>query len=364
MREMARKAAVFAGQGGSVSLEWRNLSSLPAAEPARLRTAFEAALRQAGARSSPQPAGTSLRLTLSENPSQLLLVGEARQGEQRQTWIEAWPRGRANPAFSATLEKKLLWEQDEAVLDAALSGSGMALLTPSRLEAYERSGVRWQRVFSLALPQRANWPRDLRGRLRVSGAQLQAFLPGLACTAAWRPDAVLECKPADAPWTLDAGPHALLLAQFAAERNFFDGRVVTQSGERKTLPPFYSAVAVEDSGAPYWALTPLDGPARVYNSAFLPVGEADGWGSDAAPLAAVCAPGGLALATRAGGGVSDALQAFRFPGGAASEFTQPLEMPGPVTALWGAGASGAIAVSHVSSTGKYAVFLVTASCGE
>ncbi len=58
----------------------------------------------------------------------------------------------------------------------------------------------------------------------------------------------MECHPSDEPWTLDAGARGVLLANFAAGRNYFDGRVVPPSGVRKTLPPFFSAAPTEESG--------------------------------------------------------------------------------------------------------------------
>lgn len=73
-RELARRTAAFAGKGEPVLPAWRNLSSLPAAELAQARAAFETAVREAGARVSGVAPLVEARLTVSENAAGYLLV--------------------------------------------------------------------------------------------------------------------------------------------------------------------------------------------------------------------------------------------------------------------------------------------------
>src|SRR5205823_6017720 len=91
-RELARKTAAFAGRGEPVSITWRNLSGLGSAELGQVRSAFEAALRDAGARPAENAATVDARVTLSENQSQYLLVEEVRKGDERQVWMAGWQR--------------------------------------------------------------------------------------------------------------------------------------------------------------------------------------------------------------------------------------------------------------------------------
>jgi hypothetical protein len=101
VRELARKTVALAGRGEPVSISWRNLSSLASGDFNQVRTAFDGAVRDAGGRVSEKedrPGGLSyveVRLTLSGNPSQFLLVEEARKGEDRQVWIASWKAHRA-----------------------------------------------------------------------------------------------------------------------------------------------------------------------------------------------------------------------------------------------------------------------------
>ena len=98
VRELARKTVAFAGRGEPVSVSWRNLSSLASGDFNQARMAFDAAVREAGARvgeKEDRPGGLShvdARLTVSGNLSQFLLVEEARKGDDRQVWIASWKR--------------------------------------------------------------------------------------------------------------------------------------------------------------------------------------------------------------------------------------------------------------------------------
>jgi len=361
-QELARKTAAFAGEGQPVSLAWRNLSSLGSAELGRARAAFEAALQSAGARVSEIAPLVEGRITVSESPTEYLLVEEARKGGERQVWLAAWkrPANRPTGALPAALEKKLVWEQDEQILDAAFPGDMMLLLTPSNLVWFNRQGGQWTRSISWPLPVPKTWPRDMRGRLRIDGSNYQAYLPGLECGGVWQPPISAQCKTTDGAWPLESGSRDMLLGSFAGGRNYFDGRVTTQTGARKTVEPFFSAASVEERGGTLWLLAMLDGKTRLFDGALEPAGEIAGWGSDIAGTDAPCGGGSQVFATRPGsGGEPDAVQAFAIVDRAAVPLGAPAEFPGPVTALWVSGGASALAVSRNLSTERYAAYLLT-----
>jgi hypothetical protein len=367
-RELAWKTASFAGKGEPVALTWRNQSSLASAEAGRARAVFEAAFREAGGAFGETAPAVEVRLTVSEDGTDYLLVEEARKGDQRLVWLAAWKRADALPAaaLTATLDKKLVWERDEQILDAAFPGDFMLVLSPWRIAWFARQDGRWAQSATVALPVPKTWPRDPRGRLRVNGPRFQAYLAGgVACSGAWQPPVSVDCQPSGEPWVLESGSRALLLANFAEGRNYFDGRVVTQTGARHSAPPFYSAAAVEQHGQSLWLLALADGRARLFDASFQPAGEVDSWGSDIAGVDVRCGGGSGVLATRPGDGAeADAIQGFSIANGAAAALTPPVELPGPVTALWASGGASALAVSKNSSTGKYAAYLLTVACGQ
>jgi hypothetical protein len=342
-RELGRRTAAAAGRE-AVSVSWRNVSSLGSPAVAQARGAFETALRESGARSGEGAA--EAQIAISENATSYLLVEEFRKGEERRVWIASWTRAGATPAApAAVLEKRLLWEQEGPILDVAVLKDGLLVLTPTVL-------IRTTPRQSMPIGQTKPWPRDPRGRLRVSGPAIQANLPGVACSGTVEPFS-FTCRASDEPWAVESGSRALLLANFAANRNYFDGRVVTQGGVAKTVAPFYSAAAANG----FWILAGVDGQAQLYTAAMEPAGSAGVWGSDIAGTDLRCGDAPVALATRPGEG-PDAVQALTVVNRAAVASGQPVEMPGPVTALWPDG------IAVVRNGSKYQAYAITAACAQ
>ncbi|HEY7390910.1 MAG TPA: hypothetical protein VH640_20505 [Bryobacteraceae bacterium] len=357
-RELARRTAAFLG-GRVPSETWRNRSALPDSELDRARREFHAAL----ADSAPNP-GAEIRLTLSENASQYLLIEEARAGEESQTWIVSWnrnvPAGLPSPAL--TLDRKLVWEQDEPILDLAVWDTGLLVLSPARLALYGRQGTQWSLLRQLTLPGPHNWPRDPRARLRRTGSHIEIFLPGTACQGDTVSSLSLECHPSSDPWVLDSGNRSLLLAYFTTGRNYFDGRVVLQEGNHKTVPPFYSAAALEQPDGTSWLLALTDGQTELFNSAWEPVTSIPNWGSDIVTLN-TCAAGLEILAGRPGDNSQpDTLQTFSVANGSALPASSPLPFAGAITALWPTSPSSALAVAYDPTAHKYRAYVVTPAC--
>ena len=361
VRELARKTVSYAGRGEPVSLTWRNLSSLGAAEFNQARAAFENALREAGGRASDIAPVAEARFTISENQTQILIVQEIRKGEDRQVWIAGWKRSpaAATSAAGILLDKKLVWEQEEQILDAVAVSDGVLVLSPSKITLRARGTTQSQPV-AMSRP----WPRDMRGRLRVSGGGFKSALPGVSCSGSIEPALTVECRPSDEPWTLDAGARGVMLANFAAGRNYFDGRIVPPSGGRKTLPAFFSAAPIDESGKQYWLFALPGGRVQIMDGTFDPTGTVAGWGSDLAGTEAHCGGGSQVLATRPGDAHEpDTLRAFTLSNRTPLPLTPPLDLPGPVTALWSAGGNAATAVVRDLATGRYAAYTITVNCG-
>jgi hypothetical protein len=362
VRELARKTVSYAGRGEPVSLTWRNLSSLGAAEFNQARAAFDSALREAGGRGSDIAPAAEARFTISENQTQILIVEEIRKGEERQVWIAGWKRSAAATpsAGGVSLDKKLMWEQEEQILDAAAAADGVLALSPSRITLRARGTTQ-----SLPVVMSRPWPRDLRGHLRVNGGGFKAALPGVSCSGSIEPALTVECHASDEPWTLDAGARGVMLANFAAGRNYFDGRIVPPGGGRKTLPAFFSVAPIDENGKQYWLFALPGARVQLMDGAFDPTGSVAGWGSDLAGTEAHCGGGSQVLASRAGDAREpDSLRAFTLSNGTPLPLTPQLDMPGPVTALWSAGGNAATAVVRDLATGRYAVYAITVNCGE
>ena len=336
-----------------VAVSMKNLSSLGAAETAEIRRAFESELKAAG-----QPAA-EVQLTISENLTQFLLVAEIRRNGERQMLLESWPRApapappRDKPA-RVTLEKKLLWEQDQPILDAAQTGDAMLVLDATRVLM-----VRGRERQSAPIPATHAWPRDTRGRLLVSDTAFTAYLPGTICRGSTAPQLSLACQDSQDPWLLAPGAIAL----FAPDRNLFQGHIDIEPGGVHDLPPFYSAAPAGDT----WIFAAADGHAHMYTHSWESAGAIDQWGSDIAAIQSPC--GARILATRPTTLTGpDAIQPYDLgasePTNAAPNPAGPaLEFSGPITALWSAGNS-ATAVSRDLQTGRYAAFSLAPTCGS
>ena len=365
-RELARKTAGLVGKGASVAITWRNLSSLESTA-VQARAAFESALQDAGVRLSDNSPAAEARLTVSENATQFLLVEEASKGDEHQVWLTFWKRSGmlTAPTPGITLEKKLLWEQDEQILDVAFPAAGMLVLGRSNVTLYTRSGAKWEAQRALPLIPSKPWPADLRGRLQLKGPTFQVYLPGTRCEGSTEAPVAMECRPSDDAWVLESGSRSLLLASYNPGRNYFDGKVTSQSGQRKTVPPFFSAASVESQGRQLWVLTAIDGRTQIFDGALDPVGTSTlAWGSDLAGTDAHCGAGSQILATRPGdGALAEGVQAFTMVDRTPVPLTESAEFPGPVVALWTSGGSAATVVVRDLRSGKYAAYTLTVVCG-
>ncbi|MBS1858278.1 MAG: hypothetical protein JST11_23100 [Acidobacteria bacterium] len=363
-RELARKTVAFAGRGESVTASWRNLSSLPPGDLAQARAVFESALRESGARAA-EGGTVEIRITVSESRQQYLLVGEARKGDDRQTLIAAWKRPAGNAASApagVALERRLLWEQPDPILDAVLMPDALLILSPGKLTLYAHRESSFEQRASAPVTPARPWPRDARARLAVNGAAVRAFLPGTLCTGTLQPALTLECHAGDDPWPADAGAPPLLAA-FVPGRNFFDGHVVMPTGARKSLAPFFTAGAISERGANYWVLALTSGTTQLLDANFETAGGITGWGSDLAATGAHCGGGSQILATKAGDAREpDSIRAYGLSNRVPVALTAPVDFSGPVTALWSAGGASAIAVVRDLETARYAVYLLTVVC--
>ena len=132
-RDLARTVAAAVAHE-PVALSVKNLSALSAADAAEIRRVFESELRTAG-----QPAA-EVRIAISENLTQFLLVAEIHRQGDREVLLESWPRTPASSAAApqdkptrVTLEKKLVWEQDRPILDVAQWGDAILVLDATRV---------------------------------------------------------------------------------------------------------------------------------------------------------------------------------------------------------------------------------------
>jgi hypothetical protein len=287
-----------------------------------------------------------VRVSVAENPRGLLFVAEVSGKETRQVAMLPWRRvvtPEAKPRFRIVARQ--LVSQDEPVLDFALVDSGTVLLalSPARVIVYRMTDRKWttsgQAALSLARPV----ARDPRGRMTVGAGSLQVYLPGTTCRAEATASLRFTCASGSEPWPLDSGGTTV---QWISERNVLES--TGSPGE------FYSAGAGVFAG--------VDG--HVKDQQQRPVAGTEGWGSDLAAVPNPCGAASLVVAS-AGGGSADRVQVFEIADGQAVAASEPLAVPGVVTALWPSEAPGEVTlVVRNSKTGTYEASRLGLACAE
>jgi hypothetical protein len=259
-------------------------------------------------------------------------------------------RPRADAGASLSLSLRPLFAQRAQLLDVAMVGERLLVLDVESLSLYQRMAGTWQRLESRPLTVGRAWPRDPRGRLRVEGDRIEAWLPGVACTGAVAPLAV-TCDERQRPW-----PIGIENGGLDAARNHF----TTPEGL-----PFYSAAPLGGAAGARWIVADRDGALTWLDDARRVVGNADS-GEDVAGLAAPC--GGdstLVLVRRAPGADADALGMFQAVRRRLVAAASPIALAGHVTALWSTpGADAAIVVVHDAGDARYEAFQISIACGR
>jgi hypothetical protein len=313
----------------TVRVTSRNVSSFPAAEAAKAQTALARALQ----RRVRNPMQVELMLTISENLRGYILVAELRrENETVVEMVDFQPAPSKPTPAPFAIDSKLLWEQEIPILDVALLADSILVLDTAGLTRYERREGKWERAAALELPVAV---RDPRGRLETSPDSITIHEPGVTCAVPIKMAAPAQCE--------DGG-------EFKAARNTLD--LHDWRGE------FFSSAELGGDSV----VAEVDGRIHIYDGAHAPQAVFDGWGSDFAIIAA-CGGQHIAAVTAGDAVSSDSIALYELANRTPVRVSEPMELPGPVTALWPAG-DGAMTVARNLSTGKYAAFSLTLDCSR
>ena len=388
--QLADKIAAALPPREAIFLDLRNLSSLSGLEAAAVRRTLESELQSRGLQLVPESARhVEVRLTLSETPDGFLWIVEVPRARADAPQVEMVslpkPRssGTAPRAPELLLEKKLIWEQEEQILDLALDppdakDQRMLILEPTRIAFYGRKDDGWElrQAFPIASVNTA--PRDLRGQLLYEwkiedggGEEVRAVLPQMSCVLKLRQTPrvhEINCNRSDATqWVLFAGPGiAYAILDFAGSGNFYSGEIRGKEGCTARVAPFLSGAVLHEkaSGDDLWVLAHLDGRVRLYNNERKLLATFSGWGSELASIESGCGAGWQLLATRSGDWAeTDAVIAYEIVDRQAIAVSRPTELPGPVMSLEPRN-NGVIAIVRNLKTGRYEAYQLSISCGR
>jgi len=342
IKALLAKVARTVEPGPAVHVSAKNSSSLSNADLARVQRGFERALQRRLPRGAPAPVAlTEVKLTLAEDVREVVLIAEIVQPAQRRVELVRFQPESSERKSLPALERRLLWEQPEPILDALLDNNRLLILEPQRLAVYERRDGQWTRADSATID--APLVRDPRGRMILTDGTLSAYLPGATCHGRFAPALELNCTNLTEDWLLAGEPV-----------HFVAGRNTLESG---LWIGFYALARLEAGSRARMLLAEGDGRARLYDANRQPLGWVEGLNGD---WVGVCGDKVL-LARPAEKGASASLGAFAIAERKALSATETLEFPAPLTALWPS-AGGAIAIVRNAAAGNYAVYSIHLDC--
>ena len=315
IRTLAGKISAHLAPNETAHLTSRNLSTLGPGDANKIHAALERTLRKRVR----NPAAVEVVLTISENVRGYVLVAQIRQDVE----MVAFRTEPAPARPKLMVEKKMMWEQEAPLLDVALIDDQILVLDINGLTRYEH------RAPAESVPIAASTTRDPRGRIELAGESLTVYVSGTACHGTWKTLA-LTC---------------------GTGGDISSGRDTLESSG---WPLHYSYAQI---GAET-LLAQIDGRTHIYDADRKPTGTFDDWGSD---FIAACA-GTRILATGSGDRESrDFVALYDLTNRTPVRVSDPVEFPGPVTALW---ESPARAVVRNLSTGRYEAYSLTMDCGR
>ena len=388
-QQLARKIVAVTGPG-AVALTIENRSSLSRRDTDVVQNGLRAALEQAGIHlARPEQAAASVTISLSENFSSYVWVGQIQQSasESAVVMVSVPRTGRFSGARDSTpvvLRKTLLFSQSERTLDlAVLEENGaparIAVLNAENVAFYRWAGGKWQGEQSLAISHTKPWPLDLRGRLVVTRDRLiDAYLPGVVCHIV---GAAMNCREGDDPWPISqawmfagapSAPNTVppsggnvpaLAAFFAPTRNFFTGVLTPAVGRFSAVTKFYSAAFIPRERYALWLFAATDNKVHMIDGMNDQASMLD-WGSDIATVRTSCGAGWQVLATSTTDS-GDAVKAFELPDREPVAVSPAVEMPGHVIALWTESrGDSAIAVVDDGESGNYEAYRLAVACNQ
>jgi hypothetical protein len=339
LEEAVRQIAKNVLAPGEVShVSERPLDPQFAAETTRARTLLDRVLARPAIRDARL---VEVVVTATENNSGPLLVLQIKKGDEQFVKTAAYSIQPAKPAAKPSLTLSLLREQPDPILDLAIAGDRMLVLSPTQVEELQRAADgKWDATDAFSLE--ALLPsRDPRGKLEISNDTATAFLPGGTCAGKWTPSFQWTCTNTPGGFQIDG-----------EQIHFTPGQntVETAAGNR-----IFSLAGIGDVRV----MAEVDGSVRV-SKGDQPLSVPD-WGSDIASLTSRCLPNPAILSTSST--AQESVTAYDIASSPPRALTEPLSVPGPVTALWPTPA-GALAVVHESQTGQYAAYLVSLDCGN
>lgn len=320
------------------------------ADLSNFRSALEEELRKTALQMTATQPEIRVRITISENARGQLLVAETLSGDNRMVTLLPWsaPPGEETKPRLRILRKPV-WDQPAPVLDLLLfnSESELLVLSPAAISSFRMADGKWMLTGAVPLSLARLPARDPRGRIESAPGGFRVYLPGTTCSGALQPALKLTCTPGNETWPVNPRD-ASFVARWVTDRN-----VLESEGFQGA---FYAA-------ANGWFSTT---DHRIIDRSGNPLAVTDAWGSDFASVDNSCGRNPTVLVSSPGDSPDrDQARAYEVASGHARPASEPMPLPGPITALWPAETQGqATLVVRNSKTGNYEASRLGVACAE
>jgi len=297
-------------------------------------------------------AATKLFADCGQNLRESVCSAELTNGGTTQVVCVAGPRDALDRSAVVALEVRSIATQRAPMLDVALTGDDIVVLEPRQV-TIRRSRETADTVaaaVSLPLPHDQVWPRDLRGRLRVTDSAVSVFLPALSCVGRVRPLSV-ACSASESSWPLGLDNTGIV-----GNRNYF----LTPEGFA-----FYGAAPLGASAPEPWLVADREGALTFLDHDRAAV-RRDRAADDVVRLEQQCAEGVYVVAVDhvGEGSRGDELHLLRV-GEAGLVSVAGWTVGGSVTALWAdPGDRAARAIVRTAALDRYEAFRIAIACAR
>jgi hypothetical protein len=210
LHQLADRVAAIPNLHGPVRLEFFHDANFENDSAKEWQGSFRQDLDSRHISETEDPTATLLRIGVAETPTQLVLSAAARIADKDEVRFVTFPRATFRvaslPVAPVRLEKQLVYQSSDRILDVSSLGSGgssgMVVLT------YRNGGLEVLRVDSSGAVQQSApltaagtlLSRDPRAEISVPSDANAVILPGKSCKFTWAAPADAECHPAKVVW--------------------------------------------------------------------------------------------------------------------------------------------------------------------
>jgi hypothetical protein len=201
---LASEVAAIRDLRGPFHLDWQNGSSLATAQSAALQSEFSARLTSVRGLLTDDASAPSLRVTLRETATQLVIIARISNAEGEQVHVAQVSRATFASQDAAPptpyLQKELVWKQREPILDAVEHATGtesrLLILGRETLWIYDSPSDQPVLQSVAHIPGAIHPSRALAGRIRFSKedtARFEIDFPGKTCSGSLAEKIALDC---------------------------------------------------------------------------------------------------------------------------------------------------------------------------